>query len=202
MEIRSLFQIVLDFFFPNLCLHCGCYCRYGFVCEICSFQLEIVEVADRCPICFIRHPINDSCNSNDYTACHKSAFVSEPFGPALSMSKAFHDNRHCSNSIASLMTVLICKISWPIPDVIVPIKIDSFCTRSICLRIASFFNISVSPKSVSNNSLKSIDRKINYSDKKILFVSVQPISKDYKTLLAKELHFCGASECYFLSFLG
>ena len=200
MVIRSLSKIILDFFFPNLCMHCGSYCRCGFICEICSVQLEIVALNDRCPICFLQHTNNEVCTLQGI-AHYKSAFVSEPLGPALSMSQGFHDNPHCASSIASLMTVLICKISWPIPDVIIPIKIDSICTRSICEKMASFFDIPVSSGSISCNSIRSIDRKVNYSDKKVLFVSTLPISDDYKKTLSFEFYFCGADECYFLSFL-
>ncbi|MBM3207348.1 MAG: hypothetical protein FJZ57_01910 [Chlamydiae bacterium] len=108
---------------------------------------------------------------------------------------------NCASSIGSLMTVLIYKISWPVPDLIIPIIKGNISTLPICQKLASFFNVSYSNMSMKENGLKSINRLVNYSDKIVLFVSIQPLSTVVKRRICNEFYFAGVKECFFMSFL-
>jgi len=211
----TLFSKILsslqDFIFPVFCLSCQSKIAQGMLCPSCSLDLVIADITHRCPICFIEH--NDVCaGCSMISTRYRQAFVSEGMGPALDLVRNLRLQSAIVKNIAALITVQLCKLSWPVPDVIIPIIQNRYDPRSIAKEIASFIAMEVSPSlglksfyfykyGVGIMQRYPLSNGFIYSDKSCLILSMQPLCSNQKESITSELGLSYSRELYFLSFL-
>ena len=124
----SVFKSFQSLFFPPFCYHCqGSVSSPDlFLCEFCSHALPFVDLDKRCRYCdsSIEENIRCTfCKENKKRLIFKSASVFSPEGPALSllnrMSNGGQD--YLAKDLAAFSAMQFSKLSWPLPDLIVPV---------------------------------------------------------------------------------
>ncbi|NDE82385.1 MAG: hypothetical protein EB051_02050 [Chlamydiia bacterium] len=211
----TLFSKILsslqDFVFPIFCLSCQIKITQGILCPSCSLDLAIADVAHRCPICFIEQKgLCGGCSNKGIS--YRQAFVCEGIGPALALVRNIRSQPAIVKNIGALMTVQLCKLSWPIPDLIIPIIQNRYDPQFIGKEIASFIPVEVSPSlglksfyfykyGVGIMQRYTLSDRFIYSDKSCLILSMQPLCSYQKESITSELGLSYSGQLYFLSFL-
>ncbi|NDB86408.1 MAG: hypothetical protein EB127_27475 [Alphaproteobacteria bacterium] len=211
----TLFSKILsylqDFIFPIFCLSCQSKIAQGMLCSSCSLDLAIADITQRCPICFTEH--NGLCEEcSKQGSKYRQAFVSEGMGPALALVKNIRSYPEIVKNIGALMTVQLCKLSWSVPDVIIPIIQNRYDPQSLAKAITTFIPIEISPSlglkhfyfyryGIGIMQRYPLSNRFIYSDKSCLILSTYPLSAYQKESIASELALCYSGELYFLSFL-
>lgn len=118
----------LDLLFPPACAACGDV-NHNYLCTSCASTLELIVKNERCPRCFSRDycPKRRSCQ-----ACSKRKYSL----PLTAMATAFENQTvvnsllsqlkqgnqwFLADSIAAFLYLQIEELSWPKPDIIVPV---------------------------------------------------------------------------------
>ena len=123
----------LSLIFPHLCLHCGddLLISEHLFCSSCLQILTLIDPLERCPICFssVDYPKN-----LPFCPCKRSDFVFNRFGaafdyegPAATLTRKLKYGGQASlaKGMAAFMYTQLDRLSWPFPDLIVPVPISS-----------------------------------------------------------------------------
>ena len=204
---------VLDFIFPLFCVSCPTKIVQGILCQSCSKLLELADITHRCPGCFIEYEgVCPACMQKQ-GATYQQAFVCETFGPASALAKNLLLQSGIERNVGSLITVQLCKLSWPIVDVMIPIIQNGYDPQGVAKQIASLLPVEISPSlyrqkfQVYRYGLALVSRyklsnRFIYADKSCLILSIYAISQEDKQAIMYELALCCSGAVYFLSFLG
>lgn len=180
------------------------------LCSDCSEKIELISVKNRCPICFEEQ--EGRCLRCANETVFPRAFTCEDFGPAQTLERALPNNEKIQRNVGSLMVVQLCLLSWPMPDVLLPLPTKDGEALSIAKQISSFIPAEVrcaiqTEKFVlAADGLKrqkgySLKKGVNLSDKNCLVVSLSRIKEEEKEDLAKLLYETAPKGVYFLSFI-
>lgn len=129
--LKKLISSFFDFIYPPLCLCCGESLFGGepLFCRCCVGQLEVLDPAVRCPLCFSPdfdpdHSLCTDC-SKTASALNRSLAVFDYVGPAASMVKRmkYGNQRHLAEGMAGYMAAQLLESGWEIPDYIIPVPI-------------------------------------------------------------------------------
>lgn len=122
---QSKFRIrseLVDLFFPPLCLHCQKMVekKGAIFCDECSFFFEPIDVASRCPYCFLESAQKVPCRScRENKRWHfKMAATLETKAPVMTFIQSVQRMPFLAKLAASLMVVQFNELNWPLPDAI------------------------------------------------------------------------------------
>lgn len=136
LAIKRLIQCVgdelVEFVYPKKCLHCHVRMPHEtpFLCEGCSTLLMPLEPSERCPSCFNEH---FSSNKSRCQNCventsyyYRIGAAFEYQGPAATIIKKFkyQNQPYLASGIAALLMTQWERLSWPVPDAIIPVPIS------------------------------------------------------------------------------
>ena len=204
---KQLINALSELCFPSLCLSCTEPCQGAF-CLYCRENIELLDLQTRCPICFIEHEgICFACNKRKTAP---RAAVCEGYGPARSLVAHLSETKIQKN-IGSLMLVQLCRLSWPLPDILLPVSTCGVDARGIARQLSSFIGKEVfSAIKTVNYSLEEyfvkkekffLKKSCNLSDKNCLVVTVHPLNEEQKKNLLDLLLQADPKGVYFLSFI-
>ena len=207
----KILSYLQDFIFPIFCVSCQSKIEQGILCASCSLDLGIADITHRCPICFSEHNgLCGGCSKEDFK--YRQAFVSEGMGPALALVRNIRSYPEIIKNIGALMTVQLCKLSWSIPDVIIPIIQNRYDPQPLAKEIGKLLPIEISPSlglkhlyfyryGIGIMQRYQLSHRFIYSDKSCLILSTYPLSAYQKESIASDLALSYSGERYFLSFL-
>ena len=131
LRLKEVYSAFANFIYPSHCLHCSLRIRHslGVFCELCSHQLELLSLVDRCPICFGED--FDKSQEICYTCflhppvLKRCAAVFDYTGPAASLIKQmkYGNQPYLARGIGAYLAVQWLKLNWPLPDLIVPVPL-------------------------------------------------------------------------------
>jgi len=131
LRLKEVYSAFANFIYPSHCLHCSLRIPHslGVFCELCSHQLELLSLVDRCPICFGED--FDKSQEICYTCflhppvLKRCAAVFDYTGPAASLIKQmkYGNQPYLARGIGAYLAVQWLKLNWPLPDLIVPVPL-------------------------------------------------------------------------------
>ena len=205
---KELLHSISELCFPTLCISCK-EPSQGALCTHCRENIELIDLTSRCPICFIEHEgICFSCKGKK-TVIPRAA-VCEGYGPARSLVAHLSETKIQKN-IGSLMLVQLCRLTWPLPDILLPVSTGGEDATGITRQISSFITkevscaIKTSQYSLQEGLLKkerfSLKRSCNLSDKHCLVVTLRALNEEQRRSLSDLLKEADPKGMYFLSFI-
>jgi hypothetical protein len=205
---KQLLHSVSELCFPTLCISCA-EPSQGALCAHCRENIELIDLSTRCPICFMEH--EGICFSCIKKKSSPRAAASEGYGPARSLVAHLSESKIQKN-IGSLMLVQLCRLSWPLPDVLLPVSTCGVDASGIARQVSSFIDKEVScaiktskysiDRGVVRKERFSLKRSCNLSDKNCLVVTVHALNEEQRRSLSDLLFEADPKGIYFLSFIG
>lgn len=119
-------KLLLQFFFPPLCLHCQEIGKDGrLFCNGCAGYFELIDSSTRCPYCFMENekkaPCIECVQGKRWQVRMASAL--DYFGPVASFVKNLKNGKlpYLAKTGAAFMVAQYVRLNWPMPDLIVPV---------------------------------------------------------------------------------
>ncbi|MCX6989531.1 MAG: hypothetical protein NTX49_00460 [Chlamydiae bacterium] len=204
---KPLLHSVSELCFPTLCISCA-EPSQGFLCAHCRENIELIDLSTRCPICFIEQ--EGLCFACKKRKAAPRAAVCEGYGPARSLVAHLSESKIQKN-IGSLMLVQLCRLPWPLPDILLPVSMGGDDATGIARQVSSFIAkevsccIKTSKYSIDEGLLKkerfSLKKTCNLSDKNCLVVTVHALNEEQRSSLSDLLVETDPKGIYFLSFI-
>jgi hypothetical protein len=205
---KPLLHSVSELCFPTLCISCA-EPSQGALCPHCRENIELIDLSTRCPICFIEQ--EGVCFACKKRKTAPRAAVCEGYGPARSLVAHLPESKIQKN-IGSLMLVQLCRLPWPLPDILLPVSIGGMDPRGIACQVSSFIDkevscaIKTSHYSIDKGLVKkerfSLRSNCNLSDKNCLVLTAHALNEEHRTYLSDLLFKADPKGIYFLSFIG
>lgn len=124
--MASLYKRAFHFFYPPLCVHCKVpvASHREMLCTSCLSLLSLIDLPGRCVTCFT--PLDFSlcpvCSQRERRVHRQLASV-EKMGPGATLFfAALQGDRSVFPAIAALMFYQWTRLSYPVPDLIIPLS--------------------------------------------------------------------------------
>lgn len=125
---KSFFHLV----YPPHCLHCGDRLSEELLlCPVCSSLLELIEIGERCPLCF-GHDYSKAARRcgkcvHGEQIYYRMASAFEYRGPAVSLLQKLKDTdrAYLAEGLGAFLAVQFDRLQWPVPDAIVPVPLPA-----------------------------------------------------------------------------
>jgi len=201
---KSLCASLSELCFPSLCISCEAKIDKGILCHFCSEKIELISTKNRCHTCF--EESEGRCFRCIKEKLHPRAFTCENYGPVQSLALQLSSNLQIQKNIGSLMVVQLCSLSWPIPDVLIPLSSKEREAISLAKQISSFISSEVKSiirkkRFILDQLGYSVKKGVNLSDKNCLVVSLYGLKEKEREVIAEKLYQAAPKGVYFLSFL-
>jgi len=129
---QNLKNSLNQLFYPAQCLHCRDFISPldPVFCSICTSLLELINLEERCQICFEMHndPVFHSCKhcQKNPSLFYRQAAAFDYIGPAASLIKKlkYGDRPHLAKGMAAFLVTQFLRLNWPFPDAIVPVPLS------------------------------------------------------------------------------
>lgn len=201
---KSISASLSELCFPSLCISCEAKIDKGILCPFCSEKIELISTKNRCHTCFEEN--EGRCFRCIKEKLHPRAFTCENYGPVQSLALQICSNLQIQKNIGSLMVVQLCSLSWPMPDVLIPLSGKEGEAVSLAKQIRAFIPSEV--KSIIRKKRFTVDqgsysvkKGVNLSDKNCLVLSVYGLEEKEREYIAQKLYEAAPKGVYFLSFL-
>jgi hypothetical protein len=181
--------LVDDFIFPSICLLCKEKTRGLVVCTCCIERIEIADTysKDVCYTCEDRGSIGLLCKESLHY-------------------------RQVRELIASLLTIQLCRQSWPAPTLFIPITTKNIKIQAVAKAMTRFLPcqvdeaVKIRPFTLSDDGLLlkesiSLCKERIFSTQDICALSFYPIEEILRKEMTSLLLSVGAQSVNFLSFL-
>lgn len=199
-EIKSSLRSLC---FPSFCVSCKESIENEGLCSVCTEGIQLIDIKTRCLYCFQEKAgVECRADHNFY-----SASCCESFGPILPMIFTLDATDFLrQKNIGSLMTVQLCLLGWPLPDLLIPFSSKDRIALGIAKQISCFIEAKVCVCLKEHIFTKNetapyfVGKGANLSDKNCLIVSLKKLSNEEKNALFECLQEADPKGVFFLSF--
>lgn len=210
--VKTPFLTLLHFLYPPFCLHCKVKIEVlkAALCPSCFTCIEWQSQKDLCVVC--KRPLSHQ-NKVCCALCREHPLYIEPhhslfscYGPLLDVFASFkkQPSKYLAQFFASFFVLKLNELSWPLPDVIVPIfesKIETFSKKNtaslwIAKELSKMTKAPLAAIFTHTDRVEVKKRVRPFSEKNILLVtatlkennSIKAAKQKLLTLFAKKVY--------------
>ncbi|NDD58076.1 MAG: hypothetical protein EBZ47_02330 [Chlamydiae bacterium] len=205
-------RAMVDFVFPTNCFCCHEEKVTHFLCQSCVDQLVLADIYMQ------EGPQSLLSSKKAFIHNHLkpemiySGYAFEPVGPAVSLVKHLSLGNKVQKTIGSFVLLQIHRLSWPFPDLIIPIpdpgnypfgvaKQLSFFHKSQIKKKIRKKNFILTPEGLERKDHYCLSKKFTVSGLSILILSIHPLPQEEIYHLGQSLVDRGAKNVCFFSVL-